>query len=327
MHDRGSLISIRVPGRHLLVRESSLAPPSLALLLVVVLLGQPGCVELTGTTGGTVEIVLVSGEVVSGSLFSGQRLRATASVEAGHVYHINANLSEPTVGSTRLGEIMGMVSGDPLAESVAFVVTVKTSPGGGFQVQPGVFVPLVNGEVAIEFVFALMDETGSPGSTLETIRALIQGTPRADYELLITDLGFDDNGTSPDDAVTLAVGLEGELTGTIKPGEEADYFILQVQADTTYKLNLESTDTVNVTSGSEDRFGQINFGVPTAGGLLVTATSSTGTPGTSEFTATATEEVLLRLTGTGSGGGGLNASSAVTIQYAISVVEIAGEGS
>jgi len=93
-----------------------------------------------------------------------------------------------------------------------------------------------------------------------------------------------------------------------------------VQADTTYQLNLESTDIVNVILGSEDRFGQVNFGVPTAGGLVIDVSSSAGSPDTGEFTAEATEEVLLRLTASGSG------SSNVTIQYAISVVEVVPDG-
>ena len=137
-----------------------------------------------------------------------------------------------------------------------------------------------------------------------------------DYELLVTDLGLDDNGTSPEDAVTLAVGIEGELTGTLNPGEDGDYFILAVRAETDYQLNLESTHSVNVTSGSEDRFGQINFGTATAGGLLISANASAGTPGTAEFIAPATEEVLLRLAASGT------ASSSATIQYAISVIEV-----
>ena len=99
-----------------------------------------------------------------------------------------------------------------------------------------------------------------------------------------------------------------------------------MQADTTYQLNLEATGSVDVTSGVEDRFGQVNFGVATASGLLINGSASAGTPGTSEFTAPASESVLLRLSGSNAGGGGIGAYSATTIHYAISVAQVAPDG-
>ncbi len=292
-------------------------------LLVVVLLGPPGCVQPAGSTVGTVQIEVVPGETAAGDLFSGQELRATMSVEAGHVYHITASLTAVTAGSTEFDGVEGVVSGAPLAEPVEFFVE---SPGGAGLDGSGLsntFVPDLDGQVVIEFVLASTQTTESTGSALESIRRLIRGSTRASYELLVTDLGFDDNGTVPEDAVTLAVGIEGERTGSISPGDEADYFMFQVQADTTYQLTLESTDSVHVTSGAEDRFGQVNFGVATAGGLAIDVSSSAGRPGTSEFTAPAAEEVLLRLTG-GSTGDSVS-PSAPTIQYAIGVVEVVPE--
>ena len=169
----------------------------------------------------------------------------------------------------------------------------------------------------IEFAYVSTQDVGSAGDSIESIRSLIRGRMRADYELLITDLGFDEEGMSPQDVVTLAVGMEGEQLGTLTPGDEADYFTLQVQADVTYRLTLESTAAVSVTSGCQDRFGQTNFGVATAEGLIINCDASAGSPCSTEVLAPATEEVLLRLTGTIS-----DPSSALTIQYAISVVEV-----
>jgi len=228
-----------------------------------------------------------------------------------------------TAGSTEFDGVKGVVSGAPLAEPVEFFVE---SPGGAGLDGSGLsntFVPDLDGQVVIEFVSASTQTTESTSSALESIRRLIRGPTRATYELLVTDLGFDDNGAAPEDAVMLTVGIEGERTGTISPGDEADYFVLQVEVDTTYQLKLDSTDSVSVTSGSEDRFGQVNFGVATAGGLAIDVSSSAGIPGISELTAPATEEVLLRLTG-GSTGDSVS-PSAPTIQYAISVVEVVPE--
>jgi hypothetical protein len=258
---------------------------------------------------------VVSGEIASGYLFSGQELRATTTVEAGHVYEVGAQLIVTTAGSIGTDEIVGAVSGDPIADSGEIVVLVTSSNGSEPPQPSAAFIAYGSGEVVVEFAYTFAD---APESTLDSIRAFIQGPARATYQLLITDLGFDDNGTSPDDAVALPVGLDGELTGTITPADEADFFLVELQADTTYLLTIESTDNVNVTSGAEDRFGQVNFGVPTAAGLVIEVSSSAGVPGTGEFAAPATEEVLMRLSAVGS-------AASSTIQYAISVVEILPE--
>jgi hypothetical protein len=296
----------------------------LATLLAVVSLGVPGCVQAAGSAAGTVQIEVVPGETAAGNLFGGQELRGTMLVEAGHIYHITASLTEVTAGSNGFDEVEGVVSGAPLAAPVEFFV--ESPVGGGIDGSglSNTFVPISDGQVVIELVLASPQTTESPGSALETIRRLIRGRTRVTYELLVTDLGVDDNGSAPEDAVTLAVGIEGERTGTITPGDEADFFVLQVEANTTYQLKLESTDSVAVTSGAEDRFGQVNFGVATAGGLSIDVSSSAGVPGISEFTAPATEEVLLRLTASGSTVSPVS-SSAPTIQYAIGVVEVVPE--
>ncbi|MBU0718118.1 MAG: hypothetical protein KJ749_07720, partial [Planctomycetes bacterium] len=176
------------------------------------------------------------------------------------------------------------------------------------------FIPVSDGEVVIELAYGSQDGTEDE-SQLDRIRAFIRGEMRANYELLVTDLGLDDHGISPADADTLAIGLAGERTGTLKPGEDADYFIFEVQEGGTYLLTVESTDSVEVTSGAEDRFGQVNFGVATAGGLLLETSASAGIPGTAEFTAPATEDVLLQLSV------GTAATSVIDIQYAVRVVE------
>ena len=312
-HCRRGLTSIRVPG----------SPPQraalLGSLLVVAWLSPSGCIRPPGSAGRTVKIDVVPGEVASGNLFGGQQLRAALFVEAGHVYNVSAGLSAATVGSTGLAKIEGVISGDPLAEPVEFSVGSSWGSGSQGSPPPGAFIPLIDGDVVIEFAYATAEEAESTGGAFEPIRALIRGPMRANYELLVIDLGLDDNGTSPQDAVALAVGIEGELTGTMNPGEDADYFILHVEPDTTYRLNLESTHLVDVTTGAFDRFGQINFGVASAGGLLISGSASAGVPGTAEFTAPVAEDVLLRLTGS-------TGDTSTTIQYAISVTELVPEG-
>ena len=311
MHCHRSLIRIRVPIGQL---PRTLIP---GCLVVVALLSPLGCVQQPDSTTGTIEIDLAPGETAGGYMFAGQGLRATALVEAGHLYNISVVLSDVSAG---LGETVGVVSGVPLAEPVEF--SLQSSSGGSVESpEPhSVLVPHVDGDVAVEFVFVPADVAEPADPVLEALRDLVSGGTRASYEILLTDLGFDDNGTSPEDAVALAVGMEGELTGTINPGEDADYFVLQVQIDATYELKLESTHSITVTSGSQDRFGQINFGAATAGGLLISGSSSAGNPGITQFTAAAIEPVLLRLAA-----GGSDASSAATIQYAISVVEVVPE--
>ena len=293
-------------------------PPYRALLLgslaVALLAGSYGCVDPPGSAVGTVEIEVTPGEPASGDLFSGQSFRAIASVEAGHAYEFGAALTV-TAGATDPGAIEGVVSGAPLAVPVEFTVEplVDEFPGS----QPlNTLIAQIDGEVAIEFFFPYSSESEAVSDVLEGLRRLISGPARATYVLLVIDLGFDDNGTSPQDAVALAAGPEGEQNGTLTAGDEADYFALSVQAETFYQLNLESTDSVNLTSGSEDRFGQANFGVPTPGGLTITVNATGGVPGISQFTAPATEEVLLRVAA------GADATTGTTIRYAVSVVEV-----
>jgi len=283
-------------------------------LAAVVLVGLSGCIYPPGSEAGTVAIELTPGETASGDLFSGQSLRAITFVEAGHAYEFGAALTVAT-GAIDPGAIEGVVSGAPLAAPVEFTVgsSVDEFPGS----QPlDTFIAQADGEVAIEFLFPYSGESEAVSDVLEGIRRLIIGTTRATYALLVIDLGFDDNATSPQDAVALAVGPDGEQTGTLTEGDEADYFALSVQADTSYQLNLESTDSVNLTSGFEDRFGQANFGVPTPGGLTITVDATGGVPGISQFTAPATEEVLLRVAAAA------DSSAGVTIQYAISAIEV-----
>jgi hypothetical protein len=285
-------------------------------LLVVVTLGPSACVQRPGSTRGTVNINVLPGESADGSLVSGQWLRATSPVEAGHIYQVSAGLTPATAGSTILDGITGEVSGAPLVESVEFAVGSSADVGSDASGLPVNFATETDGEVVIEFRY-LSEAASSADEQLESVRALIRGPMRANYSLLITDLGADQGGGSPEDAIPLAVGVEGEEVGTLILGDEADHFVLQVVADTTYRLSLEATASVSVTSGSADRFGQVNFGVATAGGLIIDCSASAGDPCSVEVLAPATEEVLLRLTGAIP-----DTSSTTAIQYAISVVAV-----
>jgi len=273
-----------------------------------------------------VEIELASGEVATGTLFDGQQLQATAVVEAGHIYHLDARLTEEIPTATGSDEIQGTLSGTALADPVAFVVRLSGNQGIGDLQTGALFIPDLAGEVVAAFRY-VSPETSEPADAfLEALRRLIRGRLRATYELLLTDLGLDDNGSSPKDAVVLAVGIAGELLGTLTPGDEGDFFVLQVEAETTYRLTLEATAFVTLTSGGVDRFGQINFGAPTPGGLTISATASAGNPGGAEFTAPATEQVLLRLTSNVFAGGAVDLTTAAPVQYAISVVGVVADG-
>ena len=288
---------------------------ALASLLAVLVTGTPGCVDFSQAAPGTVRIEVVPGEPAGGNLFTDQTLRATASLQAGHVYELVARLTV-SVGSIGSGEIEGVVSGSPVAQSVTF--SVATSGDGTLAGQPGTaFVAQNDGQVVMTFDFPAPDEGSSVGDTLESIRHLVNGPMRGVYALLMTDRGFDDNGISPEDAVALTTGATGERTGTVGPADEADYFLLEVIAEATYQLSLEATASVNLSLGSEDRFGQFNFGVPSTGGLTIAVSASAGVPSSSQFTAPATESVFLRLSASGT-----LSSDDDTIQYALSVVEI-----
>ena len=290
----------------------------LCSILVLVLTGLPGCMLTPGGTQGAVDIELAVGETADGNLNDGQGLRATVLVEGGHIYQIRASLGPAATDSTGTAEITGTLSGEPLEEAIEF--PIESLFRGVVTASSGIssFIPVSDGEVTIELAYDSQDGTEDE-SALDRIRAFISGEMRAKYEVLITDLGLDDHGISPADAVTLVIGLAGERSGTLKPGEEADYFIFEVQEGRTYLLTVESTDSVEVTSGVEDRFGQVNFGVRTAGGLLLETSASAGTPGTAEFTAPATEDVLLQLSVSAA------ATSVTDIQYAISVIETVAE--
>jgi hypothetical protein len=272
----------------------------------------------------TVEIDATLGETMQGTLLGGQTLRAVTDAKADHIYGVSASLAPISAGAEAPGEVIGTVSGFALTGPVEFPVAVSAG-GTAAQELTRIFLAQADGEMTVEFTFPSADVGESTGPALQTLRELIRGPTRAAYELLLVDLGLDDNGTSPQGPTTLPVGLEGERVGSIIPGDEADYFIFELLADLTYELKLESTDAVEVTSGSADRFGQVNFGVATAGGLTISVNASAGIPGIMQFTAVAAEEVLLRLTAP-EAAGTTDGLSAPTIQYAISVVQVIPEG-
>ena len=285
----------------------------------VVLAGWSGCMPVPRPIGESIEFDLVVGVAADGTIYEGQTLRATASVEAGRLYLLEAALGQAVGGGPAgLDRIIGEIDGSPLNAPVEF--SVEFPDGGGDSGSPGVLAPALGGEVTIKFAYVSPDSAATVGSALESLRLLIQGPTYADYTLILTDLGFDDNGTSPQVAVPLLEGVAGELAGTLIPGDEADFFTVSLEGETAYWLNVEATDSVTVTSGAEDRFGQINFGVTTASGLLITGSASAGIPGITEFTAPAAEAVFLRLTSSAFGEGGVDFASAVPIQYVISLV-------
>ncbi len=288
-------------------------------LTALTLLTLAGCLAPAGSKEGTVTVDIETNEIADGFVYSGQRLNATVSVDSGHTYELRATLTSTIGDTTGFDEIIGLITGSPLAGPVAFPVDFTTS-GSVESATATSFIALSDGQVTIEYVLPLADQDDTISDPLESLRVTISGPTRAQYALLLVDQGADDNGTSPDDAVALEIGPAGELSGTLPPGDEADYFILQLRAETTYQLTVETTDSVSVGSGSEDRFGQINFGVPTAGGLTIAVSASAGVPGVADFTAPATEEVLLRLTGSA-----LDSTFETPVQYSISVIEIIPE--
>ncbi len=297
------------------VSEAVCLPALLALCL-------SGCVPGRDVEG-TVDIHAAPGKLISGELFTGQTLRATVPVEASHLYAMLVAVRPSTTGSTATGDIVGSITGDALPEPVEFFVTVVSGTAVPGPTTPTLFTSVLAGDVTVEFLYPVPD-TSPAAEYLDLIRALIQGPLHATFELSVTDLGFDDNGGSPADAVTLEVGIANERTGSLSPGDAADYFLVQFDAGMSYRIGVESTDAVTVVSGSEDRFGQINFGVPTLGGLIINVSSSAGVPGSFEFTALATETVLLRLTAFG--GAGVDPTATTSIQYALSAVEFTPEG-
>jgi hypothetical protein len=289
-----------------------------------VLIWVDGCVPLDAR-GGTVLVQLVPGQARSGDLFTGQTLRAIVSVEADHTYELRALVTPSTVAAAATGDVVGMISGEALAEPVQFFVSIVTGPGLAGSATTTVLTPVADGPVTIEFVYPVADTTGPDTENIDVVRALIQGPLHALFELSVADLGFDDHGQSPDTATALEVGIENERTGSLSPGDEADFFIVEVEAGRSYRVTVESTDAVTVVSGSEDRFGQINFGIPTLGGLVVTVSASAGVPGSSDFAAAATEQVILRVTPLG--GAAVPADEETGINYAINTVEVVEDGS
>jgi hypothetical protein len=266
-----------------------------------------------------VDTQLAAGEVATGTLFSTQRLRATATVEPDHIYRIGAALVTPEADGQVSAQVVGIVSGDPLPQPVPLAV----ADSFGSLLDPEaetIIVSQSEGEIVVELQFEVALTSGQPDEVLDFLRALAGGTPHAWYQLLLTDLGFDDNGTSPQGAVELAVGPDGELTGELSLRDEADYFFVLVQPEMTYLLTVEATGSVGLVSGYEDRFGQVNFGVPTPGGLLISADALAGVPGTSTFTATETEVMFLRIAP-----GDADTAALQATQYAISIVETVPE--
>jgi len=292
-------------------------------LFALVALCLSGCVPNANTTEPVV-IRVAPGGSFTGDLFTGQALAAGVPVEAGHTYALQAALIPSTAGSIATGDIVGTISGDPLDEPIDFFVTVTLSTALDISPTPVLFTPDLDGDVLIEFVYPVADTTGMDSPDLDAIRALIQGPLHATVELSVSDLGFDDNGSSIESAVTLEVGIENERTGSLNPGDDGDYFLVDFEAGKSYRIGLESSDVITVVSGGVDRFGRVNFGIPTLGGLIINVGSSAGVPGELEFASAANEEVFLRLTAFG--GGGVDPTAAAGINYAIHVVDTTGDG-
>lgn len=255
---------------------------------------------------------------MQGSLGEDEEFRATIDVLEGHIYAVEVSVGQeggfPGLDS---GSTQVRISGDPLDEDLQIPLSTGFDIfdiGGGFGngVPTDFFIAERDGEVTIEFLNSSSGGLGLGGPVGDIFGGLLFGESTLDYEILIVDQGFDDNGTSPEDAVVLNSGSAGELLGTLIVGDEADYFTISVEMGRTYELRIESTSSVNVDSGSTDRFGQINFGVPTAGGLSLFASAVPGRVGSTTFVAPETEVLVLRLRGGGFG--------EAEIQYAISLI-------
>jgi hypothetical protein len=246
-----------------------------------------------------------------------EEFRARIDVLEGHIYAVEVSVGQDggfpgfESSSTQV-----RISGDPLDADLQ----IPLSTGFGFLDVGGVFgdggptdffIAERDGQIAIEFVNNSSGGLGFGGPVGDVFGGLLFGESTLDYEILIVDQGFDDNGTSPEDAVILNTGSAEELLGTLIVGDEADYFTISVEKGKTYELRIESTASVTVDSGSTDRFGQINFGVATAGGLSLFGNAAPGSVGTTIFVAPGTEELVLRLRAGGFGAG--------EVQYAISL--------
>jgi hypothetical protein len=297
-------------GRHKHLKALALSTLIVALLIIA------GC---PAPRTGDLEIDLVVGETASGILFSGQQLRAVATVEAGHVYGIGAALVAPEADPDVAAVREGLVSGDPLAEPAALAIAAPVGPAVSPEI--GTIVEAgADGEIAVELRFDVAFTEGVEDELLDPVRRFVQGSPHVTYALLLVDLGVDDNGTSPRDAAPLEIGIANERTGMLGLADDGDYFAVSVQAETTYQLTVEATQAVSATSGFEDRFGQINFGVPTPGGVLINANAVAGIPGVSGFTTTEAESFFVRVSAAGE-----DTAAAEDIQYAISIVETVPE--
>ncbi len=286
------------------------------IVQILALLAIAGC---PAPPTGDLEIDLVVGETASGILFSGQQLRAVATAEDGHVYGVGAALVAPEADPNVAAVREGVVSGEPLAEPVELDIAAPVGPVVPPEIGTNV-VARADGEIVVELRFDVAFTEGMQDGLLDPVRRFVQGRPHATYALLLVDLGVDDNGTSPRDAVPLEIGIENERTGALGLADDGDYFTVSVQAETTYRLTVEATQAVSATSGFEDRFGQINFGVPTPGGLLINANAVAGVPGVSEFATSAAESFFVRVAAAG-----VDTVPTEVIQYAVRLVETVPE--
>lgn len=273
----------------------------------------------------TVDIRLTSGKSATGELGSGQTLRAKLDVQAAHTYAVAVTLNLDQFSFTG-GTPVVRISGAPLDED-ALVTPTFGSGGlspilGGVGGPSDVFLARRDGTVTLEIVNPSGDLPGA-----FQVFTIFGETGRSAYEILVTDAGFDDNGTGPDQAVPLPLGRE--LLGTFTLGDDGDFFVVALRADTAYELTLETNGSANVQSGFTDRFGTVQFGRPSASGLQISLPAEPGRPSVLRFTAPATEQVLLRITG-GSAGFGLFSGGSLGSggdesdvgRYAISIREV-----
>ena len=94
----------------------------------------------------------------------------------------------------------------------------------------------------------------------------------------IVDSGVEDHGEHPEDATELFP--DGRVTGgTLRRGDEVDYFRLPLEVGRAYRVVFEATSDLRLGTARVDRFGQFTPFVPTGGGT--------------EFTARSTEVALL----------------------------------
>ncbi len=232
------------------------------------------------SASGTFEYKL--GELRSDVLCLGATVRALVQVEGNHFYTMLGDFSGSLLGSNI---VQGRMFGSPITSDVDFEFTILDQLTSNIERS---FFAQSSGIVTVEVI----NESEGFVQGGQGLASVLGDFTIIETRFRIVDSGVEDHGEHPEDATELFP--DGRVTGgTLRRGDELDYFRLPLEVGRAYRVVFEATSDLRLGTARVDRFGQFAPFVPTDGGTEFTARARRGIVESREFTARSTEVALL----------------------------------